>query len=174
MLSRIRVRWGPGGGGRGTTLRGRETQRRGRGPAGAGRGLKGRARGCAAAAASWRRRLWTLCGGSYENSRLPPEVSGLAQRLWLPSVDRGAASGRGRGLGHAGNQSPESGAPTLFWAADTTVLHPRSCLQGAQKRVNLTRCWPHSDHSSAPTSPLPPCCGLSSPVPVSSWLPGVS
>ena len=35
-------------------------------------------RGLGAAAASWRRRLWTLCGGSYENSRLRQGVSGLA------------------------------------------------------------------------------------------------
>ena len=43
---------------------------------GAGRG--GAGRGLGAAAASWRRRLWTLYGGSYENSRLRQGVSGLA------------------------------------------------------------------------------------------------
>ncbi|XP_025854309.1 bifunctional peptidase and (3S)-lysyl hydroxylase JMJD7 isoform X1 [Vulpes vulpes] len=38
-----------------------------------GRSLGGR--GLAAAAASWRRRPWTRCGGSYENSRPPPGSS---------------------------------------------------------------------------------------------------
>ena len=154
------MRWGRGRGWRSEAAR-----LRGGGRGAAGRGLKGRARGRRAAAASWRRRLWTRCGGSYENSRPPPGVSGFAQRLRPPCVHRRAAPGRGRDLGHVVKQSPESGAPWPSWAADTT-FPPSSCFQGAQTLVHLTRCWPHSDHSSAPTSLLPPCWGLSSPVPV--------